>query len=115
MTTKRIGFAGLGLMGSRMARQFLDKGFPLAVWNRSAERCVPLREAGAKVAATPRELAEMCDVMVTCVADPNAVGRIVFAEDVRGPNGATNCRQSLVSASPRSRCSWRMKPINWMM
>jgi 3-hydroxyisobutyrate dehydrogenase len=81
MTQKRIGFAGLGLMGSRMARQFLDKGFPLAVWNRTPERCTPLRDAGAKVAASPRELAEMCDVMVTCVADPGAVGRIVFADD----------------------------------
>jgi 3-hydroxyisobutyrate dehydrogenase-like beta-hydroxyacid dehydrogenase len=77
----RIGFAGLGLMGSRMARQFLDKGFPLTVWNRTPERCEPLAAAGARVARTPRELAEASDVVVTCVADPNAVGRIVFAED----------------------------------
>ena len=78
---KRIGFAGLGLMGSRMARQFLDKGWPLTVWNRTPERCAPLKDAGASVASTPRELAESCDVVVACVADPNAVGRIVFAED----------------------------------
>ena len=81
----RIGFAGLGLMGSRMARHYIDKGFPLTVWNRTPERCAPLAAAGAKVAGTPRELAESSDVVVTCVADPNAVGRIVFAEDgVRG-------------------------------
>lgn len=79
--TKRIGFAGLGLMGSRMARQFLDKGWPLTVWNRSPDRCLPLRDAGARVAASPRELAEECDVVVACVADPNAVGRVVFADD----------------------------------
>jgi len=78
---KRIGFAGLGLMGSRMARQFLDKGWPLTVWNRTPERCAPLRDAGALVAGTPRELAESCDVVVACVADPNAVGRLVFADD----------------------------------
>jgi 3-hydroxyisobutyrate dehydrogenase-like beta-hydroxyacid dehydrogenase len=81
MTTKRIGFAGLGLMGSRMARQFIDKGHRLAVWNRTPERCRPLQDAGALVASTPRELAEMSDVVVACVADPNAVGRIVFADD----------------------------------
>jgi 3-hydroxyisobutyrate dehydrogenase-like beta-hydroxyacid dehydrogenase len=81
MSKPRIGFAGLGLMGSRMARNFLDKGFPLAVWNRTPERCAPLAEAGATVARTPRELAETSDVVVACVADPNAVGRIVFAED----------------------------------
>jgi 3-hydroxyisobutyrate dehydrogenase-like beta-hydroxyacid dehydrogenase len=78
---KRIGFAGLGLMGSRMARQFLDKGFPLTVWNRTTDKCEALHAAGARVARTPRELAEESDVVVTCVADPNAVGRIVFAED----------------------------------
>jgi 3-hydroxyisobutyrate dehydrogenase len=77
----RIGFAGLGLMGSRMARQFLTKGFPLAVWNRTVEKCKPLEEQGAKVARTPRELAEMSDVVVACVADPNAVGRLVFPDD----------------------------------
>src|ERR1700682_333840 len=78
---KRIGFAGLGLMGSRMARQFLDKGFPLAVWNRTPDKAKPLVERGAKLARTPRELAEMSDVVISCVADPSAVGRLVFAED----------------------------------
>jgi 3-hydroxyisobutyrate dehydrogenase-like beta-hydroxyacid dehydrogenase len=78
---KRIGFAGLGLMGSRMARQLLAKGFPLTVWNRTAPRCRPLAEAGAAVARTPRELAEASDVVVACVADPAAVERVVFAED----------------------------------
>jgi len=78
---QRIGFAGLGLMGSRMARQFLDKGFPLAVWNRTPEKARPLLDRGAKLARTPRELAEMSDVVVACVADPNAVGRLVFPED----------------------------------
>jgi 3-hydroxyisobutyrate dehydrogenase-like beta-hydroxyacid dehydrogenase len=78
---KRIGFAGLGLMGQRMARQFLDKGFPLTVWNRSPERCAPLVQAGAKTARTPRELAEAADVVVACVADPAAVERLVFSDD----------------------------------
>jgi 3-hydroxyisobutyrate dehydrogenase-like beta-hydroxyacid dehydrogenase len=78
---KRIGFAGLGLMGSRMARHFLDKGFPLTVWNRTADRCQPLASAGARVAPTPRALAEASDVVVSCLADPPAVERLVFAED----------------------------------
>ena len=78
---KRIGFAGLGLMGSRMARNLLDKGFPLTVWNRSAERCRPLEQAGARVAATPKALAEASDVVVACLSDPPAVGRLLFSED----------------------------------
>jgi 3-hydroxyisobutyrate dehydrogenase len=78
---KRIGFAGMGLMGSRMARNLLVKGFPLTVWNRTPARCEPLAREGAKVARTPRELAETSDVVVACVADPDAAGRIMFAED----------------------------------
>jgi 3-hydroxyisobutyrate dehydrogenase-like beta-hydroxyacid dehydrogenase len=78
---KRIGFAGMGLMGSRMARNLLQKGFPLAVWNRTPARCEALAREGAKVARTPRELAETSDVVVACVADPDAAARIMFAED----------------------------------
>lgn len=81
MAQQRIGFAGLGLMGSRMARQFLDKGFGLTVWNRTPERCKPLEQKGARVARTPRDLAEASDVVVTCVSDLAAVERVVFAED----------------------------------
>jgi 3-hydroxyisobutyrate dehydrogenase-like beta-hydroxyacid dehydrogenase len=78
---KRIGFAGLGLMGSRMARCLLDKGLPLTVWSRTPERCEPLKKAGARVAGSPRDLAEHSEVVVSCVADPAAVERVVFAED----------------------------------
>src|SRR5262245_29816844 len=78
---QRIGFAGLGLMGSRMARQLLGKGFPLTVWNRSLERCRDLAEAGAGVARTPAELTAASEVVVACVADPPAVERLVFADD----------------------------------
>src|SRR5262245_17966603 len=81
MEKKQIGFARLGLINIRMARQFLDKGFPLTVWNRTPEKAEPLAKAGTKVAKTPRELAEQTDVVVACVADPAAVERLVFAED----------------------------------
>src|SRR5215470_15767141 len=77
----RVGFAGLGLMGARMARNLLEKGFPLTVWNRTPARAGELQKAGAKVAETPRELALSSDVVVACVADPPAVERLVFAED----------------------------------
>ncbi len=79
--TTRVGFAGLGLMGSRMARNLLTKGFPLTVWNRTPARCEPLAREGARVARSPRALAEGVDVVVACVADPAAVERLVFAED----------------------------------
>jgi 3-hydroxyisobutyrate dehydrogenase len=77
----RIGFAGLGLMGQRMAPHFLEKGFALTVWNRTAGKCEPLRAKGATVAATPKVLAETSDVVFACISDPPAVERLVFAEE----------------------------------
>ena len=79
--SQRIGFAGMGLMGSRMARNLLEKGFPLMVWNRTVSRCEPLWSAGAGVAHSPRELAEGSDVVVACLSDPAAVEGLVFGED----------------------------------
>ncbi len=81
MSRQRIGFAGMGLMGSRMAENLLRKGFPLSVWNRTPEKCERLARAGARVATTPRELAEGADLVVACLADPAAVERLVFASD----------------------------------
>jgi 3-hydroxyisobutyrate dehydrogenase-like beta-hydroxyacid dehydrogenase len=80
-STTRVGFAGLGLMGVRMARNLLTKGFPLTVWSRTAAKAADLARDGAVVAKTPRELAERSDVVVACVADPPAVERLVFAQD----------------------------------
>jgi 3-hydroxyisobutyrate dehydrogenase-like beta-hydroxyacid dehydrogenase len=78
---KRVGFAGLGIMGSRMARNLLAKGHSVSVWNRTSERARALVEAGASLAATPRALAETTEVVVACVADPAALEGVVFAED----------------------------------
>jgi 3-hydroxyisobutyrate dehydrogenase-like beta-hydroxyacid dehydrogenase len=79
--SKRVGFAGLGIMGSRMARNLMTKGHAVTVWNRTAERARPLADAGASLADTPRALAEATDVVVSCVADPAALERVVFADD----------------------------------
>jgi 3-hydroxyisobutyrate dehydrogenase len=79
---KRMGFAGLGLMGSRMAANLLKKGYPLTVWNRTPGKADALAKEGARVAHTPFELAEHSDVVVACVADPKAVEELVF-----GPHG----------------------------
>lgn len=81
MSAVRVGFAGLGLMGRRMARQLLDKGFALSVWNRSPGPAAALVDGGATLVESPRELAERSDVVVSCLADPAAVERVVFADD----------------------------------
>jgi 3-hydroxyisobutyrate dehydrogenase/2-hydroxy-3-oxopropionate reductase len=69
-------------MGLPMARNVLAAGFPLTVFNRTPERCEPLAAAGATVATTPRELAAASDLVVTMVADADAVRALL-----EGPDG----------------------------
>jgi 3-hydroxyisobutyrate dehydrogenase len=76
----RIGFIGLGTMGSAMAARLLDAGLSLTVHNRTRERELPLAERGARRAATPREAAEGADVLITIVSDTPDVEAVLFGE-----------------------------------
>jgi 3-hydroxyisobutyrate dehydrogenase len=82
MESKKIGFAGLGIMGSGMARRFLTKAYPLAVWNRTRSSAETLATNGAEVADTPEELAARSDVLFTALSTPDAVRAVAL-----GANG----------------------------
>jgi 3-hydroxyisobutyrate dehydrogenase/2-hydroxy-3-oxopropionate reductase len=64
-----------------MARSVLGAGFPLTVWNRTAARADGLVAAGARMAGSPRELAEAADVVVTMVADGDALAALLHGDD----------------------------------
>src|ERR1043166_6447805 len=68
-----VAVVGLGAMGSRIARRLLGSGHHLVVWNRSPEKLGPLIELGAVGAATAAETASRADVLITMVADPEAL------------------------------------------
>jgi len=67
-----VAFLGLGVMGGGMAARLLSAGFPVSVWNRSADRAEPLRERGATVAQSPRDAAKGAEVIISMVADDDA-------------------------------------------
>lgn len=77
MTLPSLAFAGIGLMGLPMTRRLLEAGFPLTVWNRSAAKCAPLVERGARLAARPADLCE-AEIVMLCLADTAAVREVVF-------------------------------------
>ncbi|MDB5808434.1 MAG: hypothetical protein JWN94_556 [Betaproteobacteria bacterium] len=79
----RLGFIGMGGMGSRMAGRLLAAGYDLTVYNRSRERTQSLAERGAKVAASPAELAEGVEIVLSSLADDAAVETVMMA-----PHGA---------------------------
>ena len=74
---QRVALLGLGTMGAGMAANWLAKGFPLSVWNRTPAKAQALAEKGAKAAATPREAAEGADCIFAMVAD-DAASRAVW-------------------------------------
>ncbi len=78
----RLGFIGLGHLGSRIARRLRTAGFPMTVFNRDRDKTKELESLGAAVAPDPRKLADHVDVVLSCVPDRAAV------EDVYlGPAG----------------------------
>jgi len=81
-TVERIGFLGLGIMGSRMAANVLRADFPLSVWTHTpgkAERWAS--EHGAKAAATPAELARESDIVVSMLVDGPQVAAVLLGEE----------------------------------
>ena len=77
----KIGFIGLGLMGSRMAANLLAKGFDLTVYNRTPGPAEELASKGARRARTPREAAEHADIVCTCVSDGAAMDSVFSGDD----------------------------------
>ncbi|MEX6506391.1 NAD(P)-dependent oxidoreductase [Jiella sp. M17.18] len=68
----KIAFLGLGAMGSRLAKNLVDGGADLVVWNRSPEKTKPLVEAGAQAVKSPREAGEAADFVLAMVANDEA-------------------------------------------
>ena len=68
---------GLGRMGEGIARTLLSKGHTLTVWNRTAARALPLATAGAHVVSTPQEAATHATLVMTMLADDEAVTHVV--------------------------------------
>src|SRR5579883_32314 len=77
-----IGFCGLGIMGSGMAKRLLRAGFEITVYNRGAARAEELRQAGASVAAAPSEAAANADFVIAMVADDRA-SRAVWSDALK--------------------------------
>ncbi|VTT60899.1 unnamed protein product [Fusarium fujikuroi] len=75
----RIGFLGLGTMGTPMALN-LRRQFPVTVWNRNTAKCTPLVEAGAKAAKTPSAVVEKSDVIFTMLFDDKAIQSMIENE-----------------------------------
>jgi 3-hydroxyisobutyrate dehydrogenase-like beta-hydroxyacid dehydrogenase len=69
----KVGFIGLGMMGSGMARNLIKAGHTLVVFNRTRSRAQELAQQGVSVAANPGEAAASAEVLITMLADDHAL------------------------------------------
>jgi len=82
-----VAILGLGIMGSGMAHRLLSANFPLAVYNRNREKCIPFASAGAFLADSPHAAASRSQIILSMVAD-DAASRDVWMGDEGAMNGA---------------------------
>lgn len=86
----KVGFIGLGIMGSRMANNMQAKGQNLVVYNRSRDKAEDLLAKGATWADSPAAVASQVDILFTMLADPNAVKSAALGENGFLSNMAPN-------------------------
>jgi 3-hydroxyisobutyrate dehydrogenase-like beta-hydroxyacid dehydrogenase len=77
----RIGFAGLGVMGSGIVRRLMSAGYPVTGWNRSRDKAQGLVEAGMRWAASPKAVALQSDTVFSIVTDGAAVRAVALGPD----------------------------------
>ena len=77
----RIGFIGLGNVGGKLAGSLLRNGYDLTVRDLDRETARQFLDDGADWADSPREMAEACDVVVTCLPSPAACSTVMEADD----------------------------------
>jgi 3-hydroxyisobutyrate dehydrogenase len=123
MSQPRIAFLGLGIMGGGMARNLLTKGFPLAVFNRNAEKSKPFADGGARIANSPREAAENADVIISMVADDKAARSLWLGQTgaLAGAKAGTICIEcstvtvgwihELAAAAQKQKCELLDAPV----
>ncbi|WCT13208.1 NAD(P)-dependent oxidoreductase [Mucilaginibacter jinjuensis] len=81
MSNTKLGWAGLGNMGTPMVKNLLKAGYPVTVYNRTKEKAQEVIEAGATSADSPTELSSVSDIVLVMVSDDNAVKEIFNSEN----------------------------------
>jgi 2-hydroxy-3-oxopropionate reductase len=77
---EKVGFVGLGIMGGAMAGNLLEAGHEIVVHNRTRTKAEQLAQHGARVAASPREVAQRSDVVITMLPGPPEVEEVIAGE-----------------------------------
>ncbi|HPG38774.1 MAG TPA: NAD(P)-dependent oxidoreductase [bacterium] len=77
---QKIGFIGLGIMGNSMCLNLLKAGFPVTAWNRTRVKMQSVIDAGAQAAASPQQVAENAEIIITMVSDSPDVQEVILGD-----------------------------------
>ncbi|MGY5148652.1 MAG: NAD(P)-dependent oxidoreductase [Candidatus Nitrosopumilus sp. bin_68KS] len=75
---KKVGVIGLGMLGNAVALHLIDSGFEVTVYNRTKEKTLQIKEKGAKIAPSPKEVADQVELVIIVVKDADAVKQVSF-------------------------------------
>jgi 3-hydroxyisobutyrate dehydrogenase len=105
----KVGVVGLGLMGSGMARRLVETGHDVTVYNRDRSKAEVIR--GARVAASPKELAAGCDFVITAVTDFGAVKDVLFGRNgiAKSENRPVVADASTIAPSQSEHCARELR------
>jgi len=75
---KKIGIIGLGMLGNAVALHLVDSGYEVTAYNRTKEKSIELKEKGATIVESPKEVAEKSELVIIIVKDADAVKQVSF-------------------------------------
>ena len=78
---KNIGFIGIGLMGFPMARNLLKSGYKLKAFNRTQDKAEKLKEFGAEISTSIKDVVTNSDIIITMLTDDTAVEKVMSDEE----------------------------------
>ena len=78
---KNIGFIGIGLMGFPMAKNLLKSGYNLKAYNRSQDKADRLKEFGAEISLSIKDVVTNSDTIITMLTDDSAVEKVMGSDD----------------------------------
>ncbi len=96
----RIGFIGLGHMGSHMVPRLLNAGYAMTLYDRTKEKAQQVAQQRATVVDTPKDLATSCEIVISCVTNDDALEDVMFGSDgalAGGHDGSIYIDMSTVS------------------
>jgi 3-hydroxyisobutyrate dehydrogenase len=114
----KLGFIGLGAMGTPMARNLLEVGHELAVWNRSPEKAGPVMEAGARRADSPADAASGTQATILMVTNAEAVHEMLFGDNgvVQGlPAGGAVINMGTIGAVATTKIAKTLGELDYRM